>query len=69
MKFQKFTCPETGMTWMEPVSEPIDDAPKALSPERQAEYDDLLARTVKLTADIQTALADIQATKEANADA
>ncbi|AFU88244.1 hypothetical protein CcrColossus_gp374 [Caulobacter phage CcrColossus] len=69
MKFQKFTCPETGMTWLEPVSEPQDYAPKPITPEQQAIHDDLLERTKALTAEIKAALDDINAKKEANADA
>lgn len=56
MKFQKFTCPTSGMTWLEPVSEPQDYEPKPLSPEQQAIHDDLLARTKALTADIKAAI-------------
>lgn len=69
MKWQHFRDPNTGETWMEPVSEPADHDPPALSPERQAELDDLVARTNKLTDDIKAALADINVKKETNADA
>lgn len=53
MKWQHFRDPETGQTWMEPVSEPSDE--KKLSPELIAEGERLTAATIELTEKIRLA--------------